>query len=195
LYGKRLRDMVNFALLFGRDFAAKGAWLVAARTVRGSKPRMENIMKQLLTALFLVLSTALGASADTASLSLVPVPYALKLPADIVARLTTTPLTGPFAEESVTAGAVASSGILYEPQAGNKTILMSVYYFPEASFDAAQNPNEPPPFGKAVIREGGMVLSVAGPQDTIFEPETQDGKNVVAASMLIYEPASYASTK
>jgi hypothetical protein len=156
---------------------------------------MKIMIKQLLVALFLVLSTALPASADSASLRLAPVPYALKLPADIVARLTTTPLTGPFAEESARAGAVASTAILYEPQSGNRTILMSVYYFPEASFDAAQNPDEPPPFGQAVIREGGMVLSVAGPQDTIFEPETQDGKNVVAASMLIYEPASYASTK
>jgi hypothetical protein len=152
-------------------------------------------MKQLLAASILVLSSALGASADTASLPLSPVPYEIRLPAEIAARLTTAPLTGPFAEEAAGAGAAASTAVLYEPQSGNKTVLMSVYYFPEARFDAAQNPDEPPPFGKAVIREGGMVLSVAGPHDTIFEPETLDGKNVVAASMLIYEPASYASTR
>lgn len=152
-------------------------------------------MKQILAVFALTLGTALGASADTATLLLSPVPYEIRLPAEVTARLSTAPLTGPFAAEAESAGAVASTAVLYEPQSGQRTILMSVYYFPEARFDAAQNPDEPPPFGQAVIRQGGMVLSVAGPQDTIFEPETQDGKNVVAASLLIYEPSSYTSNR
>jgi hypothetical protein len=116
----------------------------------------------------------------------------LRLPAEIVERLSTAPLTVPFAEHSASAGATASASVIYRPQSGPMTILMGVYYFPEDRFDAAQNPNEPPPFGKVVIRGNGMVLSIAGPHDTIFEPDTADGKNVVAASKLIYEPKSYA---
>jgi hypothetical protein len=84
---------------------------------------------------------------------------------------------------------------MYQPAAGEKTILLAAYWFPEAKFDAAQKPDEPPPFGKAVIREGGMVLSIAGPQDTIFEPETPDGQNVIASQSIIYEPGNYTPLK
>jgi len=109
-----------------------------------------------------------------------------------VEHLSVKPLTSPWAEEAAKAGVAAASAVHYTPSEGPVTILMSVYQFPEEKFDAAQNPDEPPPFGRAVIRRDGMVLSVAGPHDTIYDPETQDGKNVVAASMVIYEPQTYA---
>jgi hypothetical protein len=149
------------------------------------------LLKRLTATAALMVLTALPATAETKPLPLAPVPYELLLPAEITSHLSTEPLTGPWAEEPVTAGAVASTLVMYTPETGQKSILMGVYYFPEAKFDAAQNPDEPPPFGKAVIREGGMVLSIAGPQDTIFDPETQDGKNVVAASGLVYAPETY----
>jgi hypothetical protein len=46
-----------------------------------------------------------------------------------------------------------------------------------------------------LIRKDGKVLSVAGPQDTIFDADTLDGKNVVASNALIYEPENYAPLK
>lgn len=154
-------------------------------------------MKRLLAAAALLILPALAVAAETKPLPLSPVPYELRLPEDIAARLTTGPVTGDWAEEVSQAGAEAATVVLYEPQpgAGEKTILMSAYYFPEARFDAAQKPDEPPRFGREVVREGGMVLSVAGPFDTIFDPATPDGKNVLAADALIYAPESYARIK
>jgi hypothetical protein len=92
-------------------------------------------------------------------------------------------------------GADAASGVYYQPAEGSRSILMSVYYFPAEKFDAAQNPNEAPPFGREVIRRDGKVFSVAGPQDTIFDAETVDAKNVVASNALIYEPENYTPLK
>lgn len=139
----------------------------------------------------MVLLSAMPSAAETVRFSLQPVPYEVELPSTIVARLSAGELTGPWADETRAAGAAASVLVQYQPAEGGKSVLMSVYYFPADRFDAAQNPNEPPPFGKEVIRSGGMVLSVAGPHDTIFDPETDDGRNVVAAAGLIYQPENY----
>ena len=144
-----------------------------------------------LLALFLLPAAA----ESTTPVPLSPVPFALNVPEAMAAHLSTVPPSGPFAEETVTAGATASTLLMYQPAAGEKTILLAAYWFPEAKFDAAQKPDEPPPFGKAVIREGGMVLSIAGPQDTIFEPETPDGQNVIASQSIIYEPGNYTPLK
>lgn len=149
-------------------------------------------MKRLLFAAVMILMSGIAASAGTKPVSLAPVPYQLLLPEEIVTHLSVKALTSPWAEEAAKAGVSAAAAVYYTPDEGPVTILMTVYHFPEAKFDAAQNPDEPPPFGQAVIRKDGMVLSVAGPHDTIYEPETQDGKNVVAASMVIYEPQTYA---
>ena len=81
--------------------------------------------------------------------------------------------------------------VYYQPEGGDKTILFSAYYFPADKWDAAQNPDEPPPFGETVFRGDGRVLSVAGPQDTIFDPETPDGRNVIKASELLRDPKNF----
>ena len=47
----------------------------------------------------------------------------------------------------------------------------------------------------ATIRKDVKVLSVAGSQETIFDAETVDGKNVVASNAPIYEPDNYAPLK
>ena len=47
----------------------------------------------------------------------------------------------------------------------------------------------------ATIRKDVKVLSVAGSQETIFDAETVDGKNVVASNALVYEPDNYAPLK
>lgn len=153
-------------------------------------------MTRLFASLALLALFLLPAAAEsTTPVPLSPVPFALNVPEAMAAHLSTATPSGPFAEETVTAGASASTLLMYQPAAGEKTILLAAYWFPEAKFDAAQKPDEPPPFGKAVIREGGMVLSIAGPQDTIFEPETPDGQNVIASQSIIYEPGNYTPLK
>lgn len=152
-------------------------------------------MNRRLVAAILLMLPAVTALAEAKPVSLAPVPYELRLPEEIARHLSTGPLDGPFAEEAGKAGAAASTVVLYEPDSGEKTILMSVYYFPEARFDAAQRPDEPPRYGREVIRKDGMVLSVAGPFDTIFDPGTPDGQKVIAADALIYSPATYGRTE
>lgn len=145
----------------------------------------------LLGAVLYLLAPAAPALAADGGLSLSPVPYALTLPEAITRHLSTGEAEGPFAGEVKQAGAAASVLVYYQPENGGKTILMSVYYVPSGKFDAAQNPDEPPRFGQEVIRRDGMVLSVAGPHDTIYEPDTPDGRNVIEASELIYSPETY----
>lgn len=150
----------------------------------------EGMKKQLLGAVFALLAV-IPALAGGGPLPLSPVPYALNLPEAITNRLSTGESTGPFAEEVKQAGATASALVYYQPESGDKTILLAAYYFPADRFDAAQKPDEPPRFGQEVIRKDGMVLSIAGPHDTIYEPDTPDGRNVIAASALIYAPETY----
>lgn len=148
-------------------------------------------MKTILTGLFLLLAAALPARAEVAWLALSPIPYGFVAPPEIASRLSTGPLTGTWAEQVEAAGARASVLVYYQPESGDKTILFSAYYFPTDKWDAAQNPDEPPPFGETVFRGDGRVLSVAGPQDTIFDPETPDGRNVIKASELLRDPKNF----
>jgi hypothetical protein len=65
---------------------------------------------------------------------------------------------------------------------------------PEDKFDAAANPNEPPLFGTEVSRKDGYVLAVQGPQDSIFEPFTPDGKNITTLYEELYKKSTYIKT-
>lgn len=148
-------------------------------------------MKKLLLGAAVLVCAALPIQAGEGRLSLAPVPYELALPQEINSHLSTGQATEPFAEEVKQAGAAASTLVYYQPAGGEKTILMAVYYFPAGRFDAARKPDEPPRFGQEVIRKDGMVLSIAGPHDTIYDPDTADGQNITKASELIYSPESY----
>ena len=152
-------------------------------------------MIRFLAAAALMMVTGTASLAGTTSVSLAPVPYEIKLPDEIAGKLSVEAISGTWAEEVKKWGADAASLVYYQPAEGSRSILMSVYYFPAEKFDAAQNPNEPPSFGREVIRKDGKVLSVAGPQDTIFDADTVDGKNVVASNALIYEPENYTPLK
>ena len=46
-----------------------------------------------------------------------------------------------------------------------------------------------------LVENTGKILSVAGPQDIIFEPDTEDSRNVIASNDLIYDPENYAPLK
>jgi len=145
-----------------------------------------------LAAAVLAVVTVTAAWAETRTISLAPVPYELQLPEEIARNLSVEAISGDWAKEVERWGGEAASLVYYQPAEGSRSILMSVYYFPADKFDAAQNPNEPPSFGREVIRKDGKVLSVAGPQDTIFDAGTVDAKNVVASNALIYEPENYS---
>ena len=128
------------------------------------------------------------------SLALTPVPYEMKVPAGILPRLSTGPVEGPFGEEVRQAGALASASVYYNPvEEGAKTILLTAYWFPAEKFDALQRPDQPSLVGTEVLRVGGNVLSVAGPLDAIFAPDTPDGRNLTALCGAIYLPETYVA--
>ena len=151
-----------------------------------------GILSRLAT---LVAALALGAciSHKSADISLAPVPYAMRVPKEIAPRLSTGPIEGPFRREVETAGARAATTVYFNPkdQTLPRSILLTAYFFPASKFDAAQNPNEPPRFGTEVIRGGGMVLGIAGPHDTIYEPATPSGRDVIGLNKIIYDAQNY----
>lgn len=99
---------------------------------------------------------------------------------------------GEYQQVVFDSGAISAATIYYTDLATNMDhILLGLYLFPEDKFDAAANPNEPPMFGQEVIRQDGKVLSVAGPQDSMFDPLTQDGKNIGALYEMMYNPDSW----
>jgi hypothetical protein len=160
---------------------------------------MENGMlrKKLLTffLLLLTLSSCANKSPDLVEISLAPIPYVFEVPSDIAKRLTIENMelgtSSDFTKQAKQAGAIAQMYINYTADDGSVHGFAGVYYFKKADFETAQNPNEPPIYGSKVVGENEMVLAIAGPQDSIFEPTTQDGKNVSALYTLVYDPKSF----
>jgi hypothetical protein len=68
---------------------------------------------------------------------------------------------------------------------------MTAYYFNEADLDKTIVPDEVPPYGFKLIANRGMALSVSGPQDSIYEPTSQDGKNISKLYDILYNAESY----
>ena len=131
----------------------------------------------------------------SAELDLAPVPYAMGVPPEILPRLTTGPIEGPFGGEVSEAGATAATTVYYQPGEGERVIFMTAYWFPAEKFDALQSSDQPPLFGLEVLRAGNHILSVAGPKDAIFAPDTPDGRNLLALYGLINLPSSYRATE
>jgi hypothetical protein len=151
---------------------------------------MMTSLRLPLTAVLVLLA---GCSAErNAALSLQPVPYEMEVPAGVLPRLSTGPIEGPFGDQVRTAGALASTTLYYTPvEQGERVIFMTAYWFPADRFDAMQSPDQPPLFGQEVLRAGGNVLSVAGPVDAIFAPDTPDGQNLTQLYGVIYLPETY----
>ena len=129
----------------------------------------------------------------TGMVDLDPVPYSFHPPMGLESKLTVEPMTGEWADEVSAAGVESFSYVIYTPEEGQQTGLMGVYYMPESVFDGAANPNEPPIYGTEVARADGFVLSVAGPQDSIYDPMSEDGKNIGLLYEALYDPESYMS--
>ena len=149
-----------------------------------------------IPAVFVALLMA-GCSAEReAALDLDPVPFAMKVPAAILPRLSTRPIEGPFAQDVQRAGALASTTVYYSPlEDGDKVIFMTAYWFPAEQFAVLQSPDQPPLFGAEVLRSNGNVLSVAGPLDAIFAPDTPDGQNLTELYGALYLPETYRAGK
>jgi hypothetical protein len=127
----------------------------------------------------------------TGMVDLAPVPYSFHPPSGLESKLSVEQMTGDWADEAFASGVESASFVIYTPDEGQTAILMGVYYMPESVFDGAANPNEPPLYGTEVARADGYVLAVAGPQDSMYDPESQDGKNIGLLYDALYDPESY----
>jgi len=147
----------------------------------------------MLAGLAMVLAGCAGRGGERVDLK--PVPFAMVVPQGVAERLRTGPVGGAFGREVEKAGALAATTVYFQPGPGEenlpRSIVMTAYYFPEKAFEAAQNPNEPPMFGQAVLRSGGRVLGIAGPHDTIYDPTTRAGRDVVRLAERIYRADTY----
>jgi hypothetical protein len=152
----------------------------------------------ILPALLLLLTSCADSSTRLVDVSLAPTPYSITVPSDIAKRLIIEDMeidsANEFSVQARAAGAIAQVYINYKADDGTLHGFAGVYYFAKADFERAQNPNEPPLYGSKVVEADGMVLAIAGPQDSIFEPTSQDGKNSMALYSLIYDPKSFKSS-
>ena len=152
----------------------------------------------LITALLLVLSGCANSSQEMLKISLAPAPYSIQVPSEIGKHLSIEDMSldsaNEFSAQARAAGAIAQVKINYTAHDGSIHGFAGVYYFGKVDFDKAQNPNEPPLYGSKVIEENEMVLAIAGPQDSIFDPVSKDGKNSMALYELIYDPKSFKSS-
>jgi hypothetical protein len=147
----------------------------------------------MLAGLAIVLAGCAGRVGERVTLR--PVPYDMLVPTGIAQRLTTEPVEGSFGRVVEKAGALAATTVYFNPgpreESLPRSIFMTAYYFPEAAFEAAQNPNEPPMFGIEVARGGGAVLGIAGPHDTLYDLSTQAGRDVARLAERIYKKETY----
>ena len=126
-------------------------------------------------------------SEDQAWVALTPMPIEMKVPAEIAERIT-------LQDQPVDAaksGAVAVVTFSYQPIEGEKAWFMTAYYFVETDLNKTIFPDEVPPYGLKLITRDGMALSVIGPQESIYEPNSQDGKNFGKLYDILYDKNSY----
>jgi len=140
----------------------------------------------------IVTAVLAGCSLSSAGMvDLDTVPYSFHPKNGLESKLSVEPMSGPWGEE-VFAGGVESAAIVnYKPEEGDPTAFMVAYYMPEDVYDGAIFPDEPSMYGTEVARADGYVLAVAGPQDSIFDPETPDGKDFDALAQVIYDAENY----
>lgn len=152
-------------------------------------------MKKLFSLSIISLAFLLTACIfNTTKISLEPIPYEMKVPKNIASKITLESMTGDWAKQLSQAGVTAALSMNYQAADGSQHGFAGIYYMPQDKFDSATNPNEPPVFGTEVSRKDGYVLAVAGPQDSIFEPSTPDGKNITLLYEELYQKSSYIKT-
>ena len=149
--------------------------------------------------LILLLTSYSNTSQTMVKLDLSPVPYLLEVPSKIAKHLSIenmiTNIPNEFTNQAIEAGALAQIYINYRADDGAMHGFAGVYYFKKTDYEKAQNPNEPPLYGSKVLEDNSMVLLIQGPQDSIFDPNTQDGENSMDLYRIIYQPFSYKPLK
>ena len=159
----------------------------------------KNISRRYLALISILLLLAAlvtrMAGSDQTWVDLAPVPYEMKVPADIADRIAVEDQAGStgqdFMKQAYKDGAIGVVSVSYQPESGEKTWFMTAYYFLESDLDKTANPDEVPPYGFKLITREGASVSVTGPQDSIFDPSTQDGKNITRLHDILYDPKSY----
>ena len=151
-----------------------------------------KLIRVLITSLSALILAGCSLSM-TGMVNLNPVPYSFHPPSGLETKLTVESMSGEWAEQAFAAGVTSAVTVTYTPDEGEPAILMGVYFMPESVFDGAANPNEPPIYGTEVARADGNVLSVAGPQDSIYDPNSEDGKKIGLLYEALYDPESYMS--
>ena len=142
----------------------------------------------ILPILLLVIAiTVRSSSDDQVWVALSPVLYEMKVPADIAERIAVQDQP----VDAAKSGAVAVVTLSYQPMEGEEAWFMTAYYFSEKVLDKTIFPDEVPPYGFKLITRDGMALSVIGPQESIFDPNTQDGKTFAKLYDILYDAASY----
>jgi hypothetical protein len=149
------------------------------------KPRRYLVIFPIL--LLFVAITLRVISNDQVWVALTPMPIEMKVPTDIAERVTVQDQP----VDAAKSGAVAVVTLSYQPIEGEKAWFMTAYYFNETDLDKTIFPNEVPPYGLKLITRDGMALSVIGPQESIFDPASQDGKNITKLYDILYEADSY----
>jgi hypothetical protein len=124
---------------------------------------------------------------DQVWVAIAPVPYEMKMPADIAERVTVQDQPSDAAES----GAIAVVTLSYQPIEGDKAWFMTAYYFTEKDLDKTIFPDEVPPYGFKLLTQDGMAFSVIGPQESIYEITSQDGKNYTMLYDILYDAGSY----
>jgi hypothetical protein len=111
----------------------------------------------------------------------------MKVPTDISERIAVQDQP----VDAAKSGAVAVVTLSYQPMEGEKAWFMTAYYFSEKVLDKTIFPDEVPPYGFKLITRDGMSLSVIGPQESVFDPNTQDGKNFAKLYDILYDSKSF----
>jgi len=150
----------------------------------------------LVTILIFFLTSCSFSSQKIIKVDLYPIPYYIEVPADIARHLTVenmdTNSQNEYTKQAKKAGAIAQVYVNYLAKDGTTHGFAGVYYFKKADYEKSANPNEPPVYGTMVAEENSMVLLVYGPQESIFEPSSQDGKNSIELYTLMYDPDAYS---
>ena len=133
--------------------------------------KLRNIFFILPILLLVAAITVRISGDDHVWVAMSPVPYEMKVPADIAERVT----------------------VQDQPIEDDKAWFMTAYYFTEKDLDKTIFPDEVPPYGFKLLTQDGMALSVIGPQESIYEITSQDGKNYTMLYDILYNAGSYRS--
>ena len=137
--------------------------------------------------LFFIAISVRNSGDDQVWVDLNPVKYEMQVPADLAERVEVQ--DQPI--DAAKSGAVAVVTLSYQPIEGDKAWFMTAYYFIEKELDKTIFPDEVPPYGYKLITQDGMALSVIGPQESIYELNSQDGKNYTKLYDILYDADSY----